>query len=97
VLAEAEDLNLPLPARPARGAGSLRPLSVEGLPVALGALKPLEEGGGLLLRVYEPQGRSGRVQLTGSAAEAGLDLLERETGPPDLELGPFAVRTWRLR
>jgi alpha-mannosidase len=65
--------------------------------VALGALKPLEDGGGVLLRVYEPQGGSGRVRLGGRTAEAGLDLLERETGPPDLELGPFAVRTWRLR
>jgi alpha-mannosidase len=97
VLAEAEDLNLPLPARPVRGTGSLRPLRVEGVPVALGALKTLEDGDGLLLRVYEPQGRSGRVQLEGWVAEAGLDLLERETGPPDLEVGPFAVRAWRLR
>jgi alpha-mannosidase len=97
VLAEAEDLNLPLPARPVHGSGSLRPLRVDGLPVALGALKPLEDGGGVLLRVYEPQGGSGRVRLGGRTAEAGLDLLERETGPPDLELGPFAVRTWRLR
>jgi alpha-mannosidase len=70
---------------------------VEGVPVALGALKTLEDGDGLLLRVYEPQGRSGRVQLEGWVAEAGLDLLERETGPPELEVGPFAVRTWRLR
>jgi hypothetical protein len=37
------------------------------------------------------------VQLEGWVAEAGLDLLERETGPPDLEVGPFAVRAWRLR
>jgi alpha-mannosidase len=96
VLAEAEDLNLPLPSRPVRGAGSLRPLRVDGLPVALGALKPLEDGGGLLLRVYEPQGASGRVQIEGPTPEAGLDLLERDTGPADLELGPFAVRTWRL-
>ena len=95
VLAEAEDLNLPLPARPVRGAGSLRPLRVDG-PVALGALKALEDGGGMLLRVYEPQGRAAHVALGGSTAEADLDLLERETGPPDLELGPFAVRTWRI-
>jgi alpha-mannosidase len=100
-LAEAEDLNRPLPARPVgRGAGaSLRPLRVDGLPVALGALKPLEDGGGLLLRVYEPQGARGRVRLElpdGWTADAQLDLLEREAGPPDLELRPFAVRTWRL-
>ena len=95
VLAEAEDLNLPLPSRPVQGAGSLRPLRVHG-PVALGALKALEDGGGMLLRVYEPQGRAARVELRGSTPEAGLDLREREIGPPDLELGPFAVRTWRI-
>jgi alpha-mannosidase len=102
VPAEAEDLNRPLPARPvARGAGtSLRPLRVDGLPVALGALKPLEDGGGLVLRAYEPQGARGRVTLAlpdGWSADAGLDLLERESGPPDLTFGPFAVRSWRLR
>ena len=90
------------PARPvARGAGgSWRPLRIEGLPVSLGALKALEEGGGLLLRAYEPQGARGRVELAlpdGRTADARLDPLERETGPADLELGPFEVVSWRLR
>jgi alpha-mannosidase len=102
VLAEAQDLNRPLPARAVdRGAGgSLRPLRVDGMRVELGALKPLEDGGGMVLRVYEPRGARGRVTLDlpdGWAADAGLDLLERETGAPDLDLGPFAVRSWRLR
>ena len=69
------------------------------LAVALGALKPLEDGGGLLLRAYEPQGARGRVRLglpDGWAADAGLDLLERETGAPAFELRPFEVSTWRL-
>ncbi len=53
---------------------------------------------GLLLRVYEPRGARGRVAIAGAwEPAAGLDLLERETGAPDLELGPFAVRSWRLR
>jgi alpha-mannosidase len=102
VLAEASDLNRPLPACAVeRGAGlSLQPVRVDGLPLGLGALKALEDGGGLLLRAYEPQGNRGRVQLTvpdGWAADARLDLLERETGPPALEVGPFEVATWRLR
>ncbi len=102
VLAEAEDLNQPLPARAVdRGAGtSLRPLRVDGLPVALGALKPLGDGGGLVPRAYEPQGARGRVTLElpgGWEADAALDLLERETGAPDLAFTPFAVRSWRLR
>jgi alpha-mannosidase len=102
VLAEAEDLNRPLPARRTRAAagGSLRPLRVTGLPAGLGALKPLEDGGGLLLRVYEPQGARGSVGLElprGWEADAELDLLERPQGPPGWELGPFQVRSWRLR
>jgi alpha-mannosidase len=102
VLAEAEDLNRPLLARPASstGEGSLRPLAVDGLPTGLGALKPLEDGGGLVLRVYEPQGARGSVELglpPGWEADADLDLLERVTGPARLELAPFQVRSWRLR
>jgi alpha-mannosidase len=68
--------------------------------VALAALKPLEDGAGLVLRAYEPQGARGRVTLAlpdGWAADAGLDLLEREIGGPDLAFTPFAVRSWRLR
>ena len=102
VLAEAQDLNRPLPALAVgHGAGaSLRPLRLGGLPVGLGALKPLEDGGGLVLRAYEPRGGRGRVALDlpdGWRADARLDLLERETGAPDLGLGPFSVGSWRLR
>jgi alpha-mannosidase len=102
VLAEAEDLNRPLLARRTRAAvgASLRPLRVDGMPLGLGALKPLEDGGGLLLRVYEPQGARGPVALElpdGWEADATLDLLERPVGPPELAVEPFAVRTWRLR
>jgi alpha-mannosidase len=101
VLAEAQDLNRPLPALPVqRGAGaSLRPLRVEGLPVGLGALKSLEDGGDLVLRVYEPQGARGAVRVEppdGWRLDSALDLLEREAGAPDLRLEPFAVRSWRL-
>jgi alpha-mannosidase len=102
VLSEAEDLNRPLLARRvSRGAGaSLRPLRVGGLPAGLGTLKPLEDGGGLLLRVYEPQGARGEVTLElppGWTADATLDLLEEPAGPPAFGLAPFEVRTWRLR
>ena len=102
VLAEAEDLNRPLLARRtgAPAGSSLRPLRLGGMPVGLGALKALEDGGGLLLRVYEPQGARGRVALElpdGWEADAALDLLERPSGAPALDVEPFAVRTWRLR
>ena len=99
VLAEAEDLNRPLLARPVRGEeASLRPLALDGIPVALGALKALEDGGGLALRVWEPQGARGPVALTlpdGWREDGALDVLERPadaSGP----LRPFEVRTWRL-
>jgi alpha-mannosidase len=102
VLAEAEDLNRPLLARrtSAAAGASLRPLRVGGLPLGLGALKPLEDGGGLALRVYEPQGGRGSLTLelpAGWEADAELDLLERPAGPPRLAVEPFGVRTWRLR
>jgi alpha-mannosidase len=102
VLAEAEDLNRPLLARPLRAAAesSLRPLKIGGLPAGLGALKAREDGDGLLLRLYEPQGARGRVSV-GLPPEwelAGtVDLLEREAGSPDLDLTPFAVRSLALR
>jgi len=101
VLAEAEDLNRPLLVRPvAAGAECrLRPLAIDGLPLGLGALKPLEDGGGLLLRLYEPQGARGAASVElpeGWALDAETDLLERPRGAPDLGFGPFQVRTHRL-
>jgi alpha-mannosidase len=100
VLAEAQDLNRPLLAQPARGGpASLRPLVIDGLPVALAALKALEDGGGLLLRVYEPHGARGAIAVDAPAGwglAGALDLLERDAGAPALELGPFAVRSYRL-
>ena len=101
VLAEAADLNRPLLARPVAGEErSLRPLAVDGLPVALGALKPLEDGDGLALRVWEPQGARGELSVAlpeGWTAVEQLDLLERSSGPATWSLRPFEVATWRLR
>jgi alpha-mannosidase len=101
VLAAAEDLNRPLLSAPARpDAAPLRPLTITGQRAGLGALKPLEDGGGLVVRVYEPFGDRGRVAVTappGWALDTELDLLERPAGAPQTELGPFAVRTWALR
>jgi alpha-mannosidase len=101
VLTAAEDLNRPLLAHPAGTASApVRPLRIEGR-AALGALKPLEDGGGLVLRVYEPFGDRGRLAIDpppGWALDTELDLLERRgPGAPQTELGPFAVRTWALR
>ena len=96
VLAEAEDLNRPLYALAARGGpASLRPLAIERPAVALGALKALEDGGGLLLRVYEPQGARGAISVDAPGwSTSPVDLLERDVAAASL--GPFAVRSFRL-
>jgi alpha-mannosidase len=105
VLAEAEDLNQPLRARVLTGPaaeGVWRPLGFgDGdAAVALGALKPAEDGPGLVLRVYEPQGARGPLTLrppAGWRVAGAVDLLERplEGGDPGA-IGPFQVRGWRL-
>jgi alpha-mannosidase len=100
---EAEDLNQPLLVSPARGLapGTFAPLGGDGLAAGLGALKPAEDGDGLILRVYEPAGARGRfaLRLPDGWRDAGpIDLLE-QPGAPKAEgwLSPFEVRSWRLR
>jgi alpha-mannosidase len=102
VLAESQELNRPLLARPVAAAGpaSWRPLRLDGLPVALGTLKVLEDDGGLVLRTYEPAGGRGRVEPApppGWTIDAELDLLEDEVSPADFSFTPFQVHSWRLR
>ena len=102
---EAEDLNRPLLARVVQardgvGERAWRPLAVRGKPVSLAALKPLEDGGGLVLRAYEPEGGRGEVSVglpDGWSVGAALDLLERPSGEPaQTDFSPFQVRSWRL-
>lgn len=103
VLPEAIDLNQPLVAIEASGlsAGTLSPLGVEGIPVALSGLKPAEEGTGLVLRLYEPAGRRGSLSLTlppGWKASGALNILEEpmeRAGPADIM--PFEIRTFGLK
>ncbi|HKA09198.1 MAG TPA: glycoside hydrolase family 38 C-terminal domain-containing protein, partial [Candidatus Dormibacteraeota bacterium] len=81
VLTEAEDLNRPLLQVACRAGGPLRrqPLAVEGVPLGLGALKPAEDGDGLVLRLYEPQGARGSVRVAlpeGWRVSDELNLLE---------------------
>ena len=68
---------------------------------ALGALKPAEDGDGLILRVYEPAGARGRfaLRLPEGWRDAGaVDLLEQPSAPQaEGWLSPFEVRSWRLR
>lgn len=70
VLAEATALNSPLLAL--SGSGDLTPPArLSGQPVALGSLKPAEDGRGVILRVYEPYGARGDLHLH---AQAGTTL-----------------------
>lgn len=101
---EAELLNAPLRSLPAPGAaeGDVAPLAAEGVPVGFGALKAAEDGSGdLILRVHEAEGRQGGFALRappGWAVGPALNLLEEEDGADPLaRLGPFEIRTLRLR
>ena len=99
VLAAAEDLNRPLLCRAIEIAKetSWQPLRVRGLGVGLAALKALEDGGGLVLRCYEPQGARGEVAIDlpeGWEMGAELNLLEEPIGAPELAFTPFQVRSW---
>jgi alpha-mannosidase len=101
VLAEAEDLNRPLLARSVKvaGGGSLRPVRVSGIPVALGTLKASEDGDGYVMRCYEPFGARGAVRVevpAGWVADRELDLLEADAGPRAGSFTPFQVRTWAI-
>jgi alpha-mannosidase len=98
---EAEDLNQPLLATSARdlSAGIVAPLAFDGLAAALGALKPAEDGNGLILRVYEPAGARGAFsfRLPPGWRDAGaVDILEEPRQSKANGLTPFEVRSWRL-
>ena len=102
VVAEAEDLNRPLLARPVRASGerSWSGLQFGGLPLGLGALKPAEDTVGLVLRVYEPLGASGRAEirpLEGWSIDSEVNLLEDATGKGELWFSPFQVRSFLVR
>jgi alpha-mannosidase len=101
VLAEAEDLNRPLLHTPARGeARTVQFVSVDGPRLGLGALKPAEDGDGLILRLYEPAGARGPVRIApspGWAVFGEVNLLEDEIEPPAPLIRPFEIRSWRLR
>ncbi|MGV2100364.1 alpha-mannosidase [Rhizobium sp. 21-4511-3d] len=103
VLDEALDLNQPLMTVEASGlaVGTVSPVAVEGTPVAFSGLKSAEEGEGLVLRLYEPAGRRGKLSLSlpsGWKASGPLNILEEpmeRKGGADIM--PFEIRTWKLQ
>ncbi len=102
VLREAEDLNQPLLATTAHGldVGEVTPVKLTGHGVALAGLKPAEDTDTIVLRVYEPVGGRGGLDVTvggGWKVAGDINLLEEEverTG--DFGIRPFEVRSLRL-
>jgi alpha-mannosidase len=99
---EAEDLNQPLCGATASGIhGVERRLVVpRGIDAALSGFKPAEDGNGLILRVYEPEGRRGDFGFelpVGWEISGPLSILEEPWERDDgAALRPFEVRSWRL-
>jgi len=99
---EAEDLNQPLLATTASGVAATRltPLVPMGIDAAFSALKPAEDGNGLVLRVYEPAGRRGDFVVTvpsGWKLGEAINLLEEPLDRgPGAALRPFEIRSWRV-
>jgi alpha-mannosidase len=101
VLAEAEDLSRPLFHRPLDAAPNASHdfLKVEGRNLALGALKPAEDGDGLILRVYEAAGGRGPAAIRpppGWRVAGEVSLLEDALAGADPVIGPFQIRSFRL-
>jgi alpha-mannosidase len=85
-------------------------VQTSGLPLALGAMKPAEDGRGIILRLYEPHGARGTATLRFAqrvASATSTNLLEDATpnDPEELALDgdtlslpfrPFQVRTLRV-
>jgi alpha-mannosidase len=102
VLAEADDLNRPLLVRRVRATeeATARPVALEGLPVSLGSLKVLEDGGGALLRIYEPRGARGQIDVTvaeGWELAGEVNLLEEPRRAESTSIAPFEVRSFLLK
>jgi alpha-mannosidase len=98
---EAEDLNQPLLGASASGVHrvSYQLMATAGIDAALSALKPAEDGNGLILRVYEPAGRRGDfgIEVPDGWSNAGsVSILEEPMDRAGPGLRPFEVRSWRL-
>jgi alpha-mannosidase len=104
IRAEADDLNQPLLAYETTNLAHDDVISIwtpGGIGAALSTLKAAEDGDGLILRVYEPIGARGDLELKlrtgwslGEAVNILEEAMERAPGPA---LRPFEIRSWRLR
>jgi alpha-mannosidase len=63
------------------------------------AVKPAEEGEGVILRVLNPTDQPDKLELNGAFghSEASVRLDESPLKGTSHEVPPHALRTWRLR
>ncbi|WP_172193930.1 alpha-mannosidase [Saccharibacillus qingshengii] len=98
---EAWDLNSPLSVWPgsSRLAGQSL-LQSSAAHLAIDAIKPAENGDGVIVRVHECEGRSGETELffaLGTASWQETDLLERPIGEERTDAWSFAVKPYEIR
>ena len=99
---EALALNQPMAFARAKdlAAGLIAPVGLDGIAVGFGALKPAEDGDGVILRVYEPSGARGRFAVTppeGWQLSGPLTLMEEPMdGAAADQLLPFEIRSLRI-
>lgn len=80
------------------------PASLSDDGMILDCIKPAEDGNGMILRLYEPCGTSGRVTVTlpGDAVITETSPLEEAIAEPvrgtsfDVAYTPFDIRTFRI-
>lgn len=101
VVAEAANFNRPMIARPVRTADfHVTPFArCAGVSMAVSALKPAEDGHGLILRAYEPIGARGPISLElprGWAIADEVNLLEEPLAVDRDDVKPFEIRSWRI-
>ena len=98
VLAEAQDLNQPLLVQPAQVTEAAWQAIATDPTLALSALKPAEDGQGLVLRLYEPAGGTATPTLrlpAGWHQGDAVNLLEEPSADAGA-MGPFAIRSVKL-
>ena len=112
VVAEAFELNSPLVVvGTSESSGTVSFVQTRGIPVALGALKIAEDSNDLILRLYEPHGRRGQVELEFADEMASVEftnLLEDHVSDGEglfiqdgnrvaIDFSPFEMKSLRLR
>jgi alpha-mannosidase len=98
VLAEAQDLNQPLFVQTAQVTDGAWQAIATDPALAISALKPAEDGQGLVLRLYEPAGGTVNPDLrlpAGWHASTTVNLLEEPSADAGA-MGPFAIRSIKL-